>query len=60
MPDGRPACTNPRTLQVIPSLERAGFLRTVTAAPGIEGRPPLRWDVRPALIGVSLAETASA
>lgn len=48
MPGGRPTCTNPRTRQVTPSLMRAAFLRKVTAAPGINGRPPLRWDVRAA------------
>jgi len=58
MPGGRRTCTNLRTLQVIQSLERAGFLRKVAAAPGINGRPPLRWDVHPALIGGSLAEIA--
>ena len=58
MPGGRRTCTNLRTLQVIRSLERAGFLRKVAAAPGINGRPPLRWDVHPVLIGGSLAQTA--
>jgi hypothetical protein len=58
MPGGRRTCTNLRTLQVIQSLERAGFLRKVAAAPGINGRPPPRWDVHPVLIGGSLAEIA--
>jgi hypothetical protein len=58
MPGGRPTCTNLRTLQVIQSLERAGFLPKVAAAPGINGRPPPRWDVHPVLIGGSLAQTA--
>jgi hypothetical protein len=52
MPGGRPGRANLRTLQVIQSLERAGFLRKVAAAPDINGRPPLRWDVHPVLIGV--------
>jgi len=58
MPGGRPGRANLRTLQVIQSLERAGFLRKVAAAPGINGRPPPRWDVHPVLIGGSLAEIA--
>ena len=58
MPGGRRTCTNLRTLQVIRSLERAGFLRKVAAAPGINGRPPPRGDVHPVLIGGSLAEIA--
>jgi hypothetical protein len=58
MPGGRRTCTNLRPLQVIQSLERAGFLRKVAAAPGINGRPPLRWGVHPVLIGGSLAQTA--
>jgi hypothetical protein len=37
---------------------RAGFLRKVTAAPGINGRPPPLCDVHFVLIGGSLAETA--
>ena len=58
MPGGRPTCTNPRKQQVIPSLVRAGFLRKVTAAPGVNGRLPPPCDVRFVLIGGSLAETA--
>ena len=58
MPGGRPIWTNPTALEVIPSLERAGCLRMVTAARGVDGRPPLRRDIRPAPIGVTLAETA--
>jgi hypothetical protein len=58
MPGGRPARVNPRTLQVIQSLESAGFLRRVAVTPGTNGRPPLHWDVHPALIGGSLAEIA--
>jgi Protein of unknown function (DUF3987) len=46
------------SLQVIQSLERAGFLRKVVHEPDGAGRPPLRWDVNPALIGGSLAEIA--
>ena len=34
-------------LQVIQSLERAGFLRKVDHQPDGAGRPPLRWDVNP-------------
>ncbi len=47
-----------QALKVIESLEKAGFLRRVAVAPGTNGRPPLRWDVHPALIGGSLAGTA--
>ena len=47
-----------QALTVIESLEKAGFLRRVAVAPGATGRPPLRWDVHPALIGGSPAETA--
>jgi hypothetical protein len=47
-----------QSLQVIQSLERAGFLRKVVYEPDGAGRPALRWDVNPALIGVSLAEIA--
>ena len=53
MPGGRPGRANLRTLQVIQSLERAGFLRKVAAAPDINGRPPLRWDVHPVLIDLT-------
>ena len=45
-------------LQVIRSLERAGFLRKVEVAYAGDGRPALRWDVNPSLIGESLAEIA--
>jgi hypothetical protein len=58
MPGGRPARANPRTLQVIQSLESADFPRRVAVAPGTNRRPPLRWDVHPALIGGALAEIA--
>lgn len=47
-----------QALQVIQSLERAGFLRRVEYEPDGAGRPPLRWDVNPAVIGGSLAEIA--
>jgi hypothetical protein len=47
-----------QTLKVIRLLEGAGFLRKVAVAPGTNGRPPLRWDVHPALIGRSAAESA--
>ena len=47
-----------QSLQVIVSLERAGFLRKVAYEPDGAGRPPLRWDVNPALIGIALAEIA--
>ena len=47
-----------RSLQVIQALERAGFLRKAEADYAGNGRPALRWDVNPALIGVTLAETA--
>jgi hypothetical protein len=47
-----------QSLQVIQSLERAGFLRKAEADYAGNGRPALRWDVNPALIGVTLAETA--
>jgi hypothetical protein len=52
-----PTCTNPEKQRVIPSLVRAGFLRKLRP-PGINGRPPPLCDVRSALIGGSLAETA--
>jgi hypothetical protein len=47
-----------QSLAVIGQLERAGFLRKVICEPTGAGRPPLRWDVNPALIGESLAEIA--
>jgi hypothetical protein len=47
-----------QSLQVIQALERAGFLRKAEADYAGNGRPALRWDVNPALIGVTLAETA--
>jgi hypothetical protein len=47
-----------QSLQVIQSLERGGFLRRVVYEPDGAGRPALRWDVNPALIGGSLAEIA--
>jgi hypothetical protein len=47
-----------QSLQVIVSLERAGFLRKAVYEPDGAGRPPLRWDVNPALIGIALAEIA--
>ena len=47
-----------QSLQVIQSLERAGFLRKAVYEPDGAGRPPLRWDVNPALIGIALAEIA--
>ena len=40
------------------SLERSGFLRKAEIDYAGNGRPALRWDVNPALIGVALAETA--
>ena len=36
-----------QSLQVIGSLERAGFLRKVVDKPDGAGRPPLRWEVNP-------------
>jgi hypothetical protein len=47
-----------QSLQVIQSLERTGFLRRVDVDYAGNGRPALRWDVNPALIGVALAETS--
>jgi hypothetical protein len=47
-----------QSLQVLQSLERAGFLRKVVYEPDGAGRPALRWDVNPVLIGGSLAEIA--
>jgi hypothetical protein len=47
-----------QSLQVIQSLERAGFLRKAEVDYAGNGRPALRWDVNPALIGIALAETA--
>jgi hypothetical protein len=47
-----------QALQVIRSLERAGFLRKAEVDYAGNGRPALRWDVNPSLIGESLAETA--
>jgi hypothetical protein len=47
-----------QSLQVIQSLERAGFLRKAEVDYAGNGRPALRWDVNPALIGITLAETA--
>jgi len=47
-----------QSLRVIQSLERAGFLRRAEVDYAGNGRPALRWDVNPALIGVTLAETA--
>ena len=47
-----------QSLQVIQSLERAGFQRKAEVDYPGNGRPALHWDVNPALIGGSLAETA--
>ena len=47
-----------QALQVIQSLERAGFLRKAELDYAGNGRPARRWDVNPSLIGESLAETA--
>jgi len=47
-----------QALPVIRSLEHAGFLRKATVGYAGDGRPALRWDVNPALIGIALAETA--
>jgi hypothetical protein len=47
-----------QALQVIRSLERAGFLRKAEVDYAGNGRPARRWDVNPSLIGESLAETA--
>ena len=47
-----------QSLQVMQSLERAGFLRKAEVDYAGNGRPALRWDVNPALIGIALAETA--
>jgi hypothetical protein len=47
-----------QSLQVIQSLERGGFLRKAEVDYAGNGRPALRWDVNPLLIGVTLAETA--
>jgi len=44
--------------QVIDSLERAGFLRQVAHASDGPGRPPLRWQVNPVVIGGGGAEIA--
>jgi hypothetical protein len=46
------------SLQVVPSLKRADLLRPVADEPNDAGRPPLRRDVDPALIGPALAEIA--
>ncbi len=43
---------------MIQSVERAGFRRKATVDYAGNGRPALRWDVNPSLIGVALAETA--
>ena len=47
-----------QALQVIQSLERAGFLRKAELDYAGNGRPARRWDVNPSLIDESLAETA--
>jgi hypothetical protein len=47
-----------QALQVIQSLERAGFLRKAEVDYAGNGRPARRWDVNPSLIGESLAQTA--
>jgi hypothetical protein len=47
-----------QALPVIRSLEHAGFLRKATVGRRGDGRPALRWDVNPMLIGVTLAEIA--
>ena len=47
-----------QALQVIQSLERGGFLRRIVHEPDGAGRPPLRWEVNPVVIGGSLAEIA--
>ena len=47
-----------QALPVIRSLEHAGFLRKATVGLRGDGRPALRWDVNPVLIGVALAEIA--
>ena len=46
------------SLHVIWLLEGVGFLRKAAYEPDSAGRLPLRRDVNPAVIGVSLAETA--
>jgi hypothetical protein len=45
-------------LPAIRSLEHAGFLRQAAVGRRGDGRPALRWDVKPVLIGVTLAEIA--
>ena len=47
-----------QSLQVIQVAGASGFLRKAEVDYGGNGRPALRWDVNPALIGVTLAETA--
>jgi hypothetical protein len=47
-----------QALPVIRELEHAGFLRKATVGLRGDGRPALRWDVNPLLIGVALAEIA--
>jgi hypothetical protein len=47
-----------QSLHVIWLLEGVGFLRKAAYEPDRAGRLPLRRDVNPAVIGVSLAETA--
>src|SRR6266851_6135345 len=47
-----------QSLHVIWLLEGVGFLRKAAYEPDSAGRLPLRRDVNPAVIGVSLAETA--
>ena len=54
----RQALNAHQSLQVIQSLERAGFVRKADVDYAGNGQPALRWDVNPALIGGSLAETA--
>ena len=47
-----------QSLLVLRALERAGYLRQIAYQPDGAGRPPLRWDVNPLLIGTSPAEIA--
>jgi len=47
-----------QSLQLIQSLERAGWLRKVPRESTEAGRPPLLWDVHPTLIGDAGAEIA--
>jgi hypothetical protein len=47
-----------QSLELIRSLERAGWLSQVPSEPGRDGRPAVRWNVNPALIGDAHAGSA--